>query len=581
MSQDVFQSKIDQTFEGCSDTIGISDDIVIFGKTEQEHDENMHGVMERCRDTGLKLNPDKTRVKKKYNSTEERAGITDIPWSVTYMAPFIPNLSTETAPLRELVKKGNKFSWTASHTEVFEKLKNSITTEVTLAYFDPTQKLKLQVDASSKGLGAALLQNDKPIAFASKALTDTETRYANIEREMLAVVYGCERFHTYLYGQPFIVESDHKPLESIHLKHLTSAPPRLQRLLIRLQSYDLVIKYRLGKEMVLADALSRLSPEEKQQIDTDVHIHEVCSQFSTDMLERLKEETKADPELSALKEMMYTGWPETRTDLPLVMKPYWTFRDELAVEDGLLMKGSRIIIPKIMQNDILNKLHAAHQGTEKTKLRARTAVFWRNLNKDIDQFDELTKSCQSCQEHKCTQTKEPLMPTEVPPRAKGDKYRSEHCTTVLEKYTSGQLPSPAELLLGRKVQDNLPQKINSPKGSDEVRERLQEKQISQKIYHDQHTKLLPGLVAGQKVTIQDAQDKRWRPAMIQKHESPRSYVVETPAGKQLRRNRSHIRDVPNHTPQPVRFNMRQNQHHTYDEPRFTQRNRREGDETTQ
>ena len=112
------------------------------------------------------------------------------------------------------------------------------------------------------------MQEDKPVAFASKALTDTESRYADIKRKLLAVVYGCEKFHNYLYGRSFTVQSDHKPLESIHLKHLMAAPPRLQRMSKRLQPYDLTINYRQGKNMEVADALSRLSPQEKSQFRT-------------------------------------------------------------------------------------------------------------------------------------------------------------------------------------------------------------------------------------------------------------------------------------------------------------------------
>ena len=112
----------------------------------------------------------------------------------TYMAPFIPNLSHHNASLRELLKKGNTFVWDPGHQEVFEKIKSSITDEIT------HKETVLQVDASPKGLGATLMQEDKPVAFASKTLTDTESRYANIERELLAVVYGCEKFHNYLYG---------------------------------------------------------------------------------------------------------------------------------------------------------------------------------------------------------------------------------------------------------------------------------------------------------------------------------------------------------------------------------------------
>ena len=176
-----------------------------------------------------------------------------------YMGPFIPNLSSLTAPLRELVTEKSSFCWNATYQEALDKVKDSISKEVTLTYFDPKKPIVLQVDASLKGLGATLLQDNKPVAFASKALTDVEKRYANIEREMLAVVYGCERFHTYLFGHAFTVHSDHKPLETIHLKHLTAAPPRLQRMLLRLQPYDLVIKYQPGKTMEIADALSRLS----------------------------------------------------------------------------------------------------------------------------------------------------------------------------------------------------------------------------------------------------------------------------------------------------------------------------------
>ena len=110
--------------------------------------------------------------------------------------------------------------------------------------------------SSQKGLGPVVMQDSQPIAFAIKSLTDTESRYANIERELLAVVYACERFHTYLYGKPFVVQSDHKPLEKIQLKNLHTAPPRLQRMLLRLQDYGVTIKYQPGKTLLLADSLS-------------------------------------------------------------------------------------------------------------------------------------------------------------------------------------------------------------------------------------------------------------------------------------------------------------------------------------
>ena len=120
------------------------------------------------------------------------------------------------------------------------------------------------------------MQENKPIAFASKALSSAESRYANIERELLAVVYGCEKFHTYLYGRQFVIESDHRPLEQIHKKNLDKAPPRLQRMLLRLQPYDCIIQYKPGKEMVTADTLSRLSPIDRNEISgMQVQIHQL------------------------------------------------------------------------------------------------------------------------------------------------------------------------------------------------------------------------------------------------------------------------------------------------------------------
>lgn len=131
-------------------------------------------------------------------------------------------------------------------------IKQAICQEVSLTYFDPEKETVIQVDASLQGLGSALIQDGKVVAFASRALTDTEKRYANIEREMLAVVVACEKFH--VFGKKFIVESDHKPLEMIHLKNLTAAPPppKASRMLLRLQGYDMAIKYKPGTEMRLA-----------------------------------------------------------------------------------------------------------------------------------------------------------------------------------------------------------------------------------------------------------------------------------------------------------------------------------------
>ena len=306
VAQDVFQEKMDVILAGCKGTINISDDIVVFGSSVEEHDSNLHKLMSRARECGLVFNPEKCVIRSgevnffgmKYTTDgvkpdpRKASEIANLPsptclkelqqflGMVQYLAPFIPNLSDRTSMLRDLIKKEIPWEWTPTHQKFFQDIKSAICNAVTLNYFDPNLQTKVQVDASQKGLGAALIQTDssgkeKVIAFASKALTPTEQRYANIEREMLAVVFGAERFHTFLYGSLFVVETDHKPLESIQLKSLSQAPPRLQRMLLRLQQYDMTIKYRPGKDLLLADALSRLCPKSAGMIKLETTIHTV------------------------------------------------------------------------------------------------------------------------------------------------------------------------------------------------------------------------------------------------------------------------------------------------------------------
>ena len=227
------------------------------------------------------------------------------------MSSFIPNLADHTAPLRNLLKENVDFAWNPSHSKAFEKVKALICTTTTLAYYDRNETVVLYVDASIKGLGAALFQNDKPIAFASKTLTPAETRYANIERELLAVVYGCKKLHSYLYGRSFVVKTDHRPLEQIHKKNLMQAPPRHKRMLLRLQPYDCVIKYLPGREMVTADALSRLSPSDEFEVsDMNVKVHHLI-RITPAKMEEFKKETEKDETLQFLAHKVMQGWPDS------------------------------------------------------------------------------------------------------------------------------------------------------------------------------------------------------------------------------------------------------------------------------
>ena len=142
--------------------------------------------------------------------------------------------------------------------------------KTTQAYYDHTKQVEIHIDASKYGLEAALLQNNRPIAFASKTLTDVETRYTDIEHEYLSVVFGLEKFHTHIYGCQITVFDDHKPLEMIQKKPIHTAPHHLQRMLLRLQKYDYNIIYKPGKEVILADRLSRF-PSRSENLLIELH----------------------------------------------------------------------------------------------------------------------------------------------------------------------------------------------------------------------------------------------------------------------------------------------------------------------
>ena len=154
---------------------------------------------------GVNPDPEKIAAISQLQTPKDAVQLREFLGIATYMAPFAANLSQHTATLRELLKNDADFQWTPSHETAFKKVKRLICKEITLSYFDPRAETQVQVDASSHGLGAVLLQNGRPIAFASKSLSDCERRYANIDREMLAVVFGCERFHTYAYGKRFTI----------------------------------------------------------------------------------------------------------------------------------------------------------------------------------------------------------------------------------------------------------------------------------------------------------------------------------------------------------------------------------------
>ena len=165
---------------------------------------------------------------------------------INYISKFIQNFSDNTVTLRENLKKENDWAWTERHEDEFKKLKNAISNPPVLKYYDPTKPVTLTCDASKAGLSAACLQEGHPIAYSSRALTQTEQNYAQIEKELLAVVFACSKYDHYIYGKRITVETDHKPLVTIKNKPLHSAPTRLQKMLMKLHRYNIDLVCKAG-----------------------------------------------------------------------------------------------------------------------------------------------------------------------------------------------------------------------------------------------------------------------------------------------------------------------------------------------
>ena len=240
---------------------------------------------------------------------------------VTYMGNFVPHLSHHTEPLRAMLKQDAAFHWDEATNASFQKIKDLIAKSASqpLRYYDQN-KTSHRGQCLPKGTRCLSSTGGKPITFASKSLTDTETRYANIERELLAIVFACQRFNTYVLGRQFTVESDHKPLEMIHQKSLASTPPRLQRMLLQLQRYDLTIKYRPGKDMLLADALSRCPARGSEEIKLDMCVDYVA--FNKAWIAKLKEATWEDPITGTVYQLTQQGWPHQRRHTPRMARAF-------------------------------------------------------------------------------------------------------------------------------------------------------------------------------------------------------------------------------------------------------------------
>ena len=257
------------------------------------------------------------------------------------------------APLRELETDQSKFTWAKQHDEAFAAIQRLVIQHPILKFYSIEEEVTIQKNASNKSLGAVFLQNGQPVTYASKTLAPTEQRYATIQKECLGKVFACERFNQYLVRRKQIsVETDHKPNESIFKKSLLSALYRLQRMLLRLQRFNLTVKYKPGSQILFADHLSKAShhelsgPEESFQVfSSELESLDPMQalKVTPERLDQLQRSTSHDDTLQALKTTILTGWPMQKDQVPTKIPEYWSYSDELSVHNGVLFKGPRVV----------------------------------------------------------------------------------------------------------------------------------------------------------------------------------------------------------------------------------------------
>ena len=229
------------------------------------------------------------------------------------------------------------------------------------------------------------------------------------QREMLATVFRVERFHTYIYGQSFMIESDHKPLKSISRKNLAGTPVWLQHMMLCLQGYDFTIHYHPGKEMVIPDTLSRFSPWPGPDLSLDIAIHHTC--IVPDCKEAFQQAFINDPEMQALAILIFTGWPKDIKEIRHPLCPYWQCRETFTIKDGLVLQVEALVNPPTKRERALNQLHQFHQGIMKSQLLAHESFFWPGINKAIK---EVVCQCDACTQFQCQNAAAPITPIPTP-----------------------------------------------------------------------------------------------------------------------------------------------------------------------
>ena len=343
---------------------------------------------------GIKADPDKTSAILKMKSPQNVSELHKFMGLANQLGKFSCHLADITHPLRGIPSSKRAWLWGPDQETAFVKAKEALTKPIILALYRPGGETKVAADASSFGLGAVLLQRVtsewRPVAYASRTLSATEQKYAQIEKEALAVTWACTKFSDYLLGNKFLIESDHKPLiPLLNTKHLDCLPPRILRFRLRLAKFDYTVSHVPGKLLYAADALSRaptsqVTPEEDDSLQDDAEL--LVDTMVTSLpaskvrLAVYLNGQKSDHTLTVVRLYCQGGWP-SKHQIPPEVKPYWEARASLTVCNDLLLYNNRIVVPQALQKDTMDKIHEGHQGIERCRMRAKSSVWWPGLSK--------------------------------------------------------------------------------------------------------------------------------------------------------------------------------------------------------
>ena len=447
-ASEILQRTMNMVLSGLPGVKWIHDDITVYGKTMCEHNERLIACLDRLKEFNVTLNKEKcvfgastvnfmamrlsvkgiqpstqkVEAVKSFKTPETVSDVKSFLGLVNFLARFVPNLATMAEPLRLLTRSGSLWTWGNEQQESFDKIKESISSETCLAFFSRHRKTELRVDGSPVGVGAILCQvqpdgTSRPVAYASRSLSDVERRYSQLEREALSVKFGCLKFDHYLSGDPgFAVITDHKPLLSLY-RPGSRPPPRIERWALRIQHLNFHMRYEPGAQNA-ADVLSRQPVPPRRAINPSelADTRAINAVISASLpractVDEVSSATASDPILQAIIESLASGsWSHPQ------LAPYYAHRLELTTSDGIVLRGDRILVPASLRKRVLGLAHQGHQGIAKTKSRLRSKVWWPGMSVEADEF---VRQCQPCTLANAapTQPIPPLKPTPLPEAA--------------------------------------------------------------------------------------------------------------------------------------------------------------------